>query len=178
MSSKTSCFDCLRFVQILLLLLLLPFILLGCGDGWDAYQDVYNAASGEPPGQPWVGDETVFVVLGQTEIETALEGIVTSDFEGIAGVRLSDLIEKSRITGTPEQYRYDFTATDGYNLLEKRGNDIEELPSWENMQNGFFYYPSPSSSLETAWEEHPWGSDYSAYKVRDMDEGEIELLTP
>jgi hypothetical protein len=165
-------------MNLLSFVLLLPCIVLGCGEGWDAYKDYYNTDPGEPPGQPWVGDETVFVVLGQTGIETSLEGIVTSAFGGVAGVRLSDLIEKSQITDTPEPYRYDFTATDGYNLLEKRGNDIEELPSWENMQNGFFYYPSPSDSLETAWVEHPWGGDYSAYKVRDMDGGEIELLTP
>jgi len=185
MSSKSSSFDRLRFVHILVLL---PFVLLGCGDGWDAYQDIYNAPPGEPPGQPWEGDEAVWVVLGQTAVKTALEGIVTSDFEGIAGVRLSDLIEKSQITETPEQYRYDFTATDGYNLLAKRDGDIEELPNWENMQNGFFYR-SPTDDLEVAWDpaEQPWGSAVSAYNVRSMngsdsdipsDGGTIELLTP
>jgi len=178
MSSKTSNFDRLRFVRILLLL---PFILLGCGDGWEAYQDVYNAPSGEPPGQPWVGDETVFVVLGQTEVETTLEGIVTSDFGGVAGVRLSDLIEKSQITETPEQYGYDFTATDDppYNLLAKRGGDIEKLPNWENMQNGFLYR-TPTDDLEVAWDpaKQPWGSAVSAYNVKYMNGGTIELLTP
>lgn len=179
MSRKRFCTNLLRFLSMLVLL---PWLMLSCGDGWDAYRDIYNAPTGPPPGQPWEGDETVSIVLGQTEEETALEGIVTSEFKGpsgvsLAGVRLSDLIDASGITGNPEQFRYDFTATDGYNLLEKRGNDIEELPNWENMQHGFFYYPSPTDSLETAWEEHPWGGDYSAYKVRDMDGGTIELLT-
>ena len=125
MSSKDSCFDHLRLLPILLLL---PCMLLGCGDGWDAYRDYYNKDLGPPPGQPWEGDETVLVVLGQTEVETALAGIVTSEFAGaggvrLAGVRLSDLIDASGITVNPEPFRYDFTGTDGYNLLGKRGND-------------------------------------------------------
>jgi hypothetical protein len=169
---------------LLFILLLVPFILFGCGDGWDAYRDDYNTDPGPPPGQPWEGDETVWVVLGQTEIETALEGIVTSEFRGaggvpLAGVRLSDLIETSQITDNPELFRYDFTATDGYNLLGKRGNDLDELPDWENMQHGFLYR-TPSDDLEVAWDpaEQPWGTAVSAYNVQKMNGGTIELLEP
>ena len=61
MSSKRPCFDRLRFLP---LLLVLPWLVLSCGDGWDAYRDAYNIDPGEPPGEPWVGDETVFVKLG------------------------------------------------------------------------------------------------------------------
>ena len=174
MSSKRPCFDRLRFLP---LLLVLPWLMLSCGDGWDAYRDEYNIDPGEPPGQPWVGDETVFVKLGATEIETLLEGIVTSDFDGIGAVRLSDLIEASQITTNPELFRYDFTATDGYNLLGKRGGDLAQLPNWENMQHGFLYSSTPND-LSTGWEEHPWGSAISAYNLRLMNGGLIELLTP
>jgi hypothetical protein len=178
MSSKNPSFDRLRFVHILLLV---PFILLGCGDGWDAYRDIYNAPPGEPPGEPWVGDETVFVVLGGARIETALEGIVTSDFGGFAAVRLSDLIEASQITDNPEPFRYNFIATDDppYNLLVKRYDDLSLLPNWENMQHGFLYRTA-LGDLETGWDpaEQPWGGAVSAYNVKYMNGGTIELLTP
>ena len=178
MSSKSSGSDRLRFVHILVLL---PFILLGCGGGWDAYRDVYDAPSGEPPGQPWVGDETVFVVLGQSEVETALEGIVTSDFQGGGAVRLSELIEESEITDNPEQFRYNFIATDDpnpYNLLVKRNGDLSLLPNRENMQHGFLYLDQ--GDLKTGWDpaEQPWGTSVSAYNVKYMNGGTIELLTP
>ncbi len=147
---------------------------LSCGEGWEAYKDYYDE-TGPPPGVPWEGAETVLVILGTLEIETPLAGIETSEFQGVGAVRLSDLIEESGITATPENYRYDFTAADGYNLLLKRGGDLQELPSWENMQHGFLYL---YQSLETGWEEHPWGSDVSAYNVKYMDGGTIELLGP
>ncbi len=175
MSTKRSCFNCLRFLPILLVL---PWLILSCGDGWDAYKDAYNTDPGEPPGQPWVGDETVFILLGATEIETPLEGIVTSDFGGSGAVRLSDLIEASQITTSPDLFRYDFTATDGYNLLgNKLGGDLSLLPNWENMQHGFLYRTA-FGDLETGWEEHPWGSAISAYNIKLMNGGLIELLTP
>jgi hypothetical protein len=178
MSSKRPRFYCLRFLP---LLLVLPWLVLSCGDGWDAYRDAYNADQGVPPGEPWVGDETVFVVLGQNEVETPLAGIVTYEFQGaggvrLAGVRLSDLIDVSGITNNPELFRYDFTATDGYNLLGKRGGDLAQLPNWKNMQKGFLYLEQ--GDLKTAWEEHPWGNAYSAYQVKLMNGGEIKLLTP
>ena len=174
MSSKRSCADRLRFLSILIIL---PWLVLSCGDGWDAYKDDYNVDPGEPPGEPWVGDETVFVRLGATEIETPLAGIITSDLGGIGAVRLSDLIEASQITTNPQAFRYDFTATDGYNLLDKRNDDRAQLPNWENMQNGFLYSPAPDD-LATTWQDHPWGSAISAYNLKFMNGGLIELLTP
>ncbi len=173
MSSKRTRLQRLRFLSIVVLL---PWLVLSCGDGWDAYRDAYNVDQGEPPGEPWVGDETVFVRLGATEIETPLAGIITSDLRGIAAVRLSDLIDASQITRNPESYRYDLTATDGYNLLAKRNKDLSLLPDWENMQNGYLYSPSPDD-LETTWENHPWGAAVSAYNVKFMNGGLVELLT-
>jgi len=174
--------------NLLSILLLVPCILSGCGEGWDAYKDLYNQDEGEPPGEPWVGDETVSIALeGGAGIETPLEGILTSDFLGAGAVRLSDLINASGITATPEAFRYDFTATDGYNLLKKRCGDppydddpdclaLLPLPNWENMQHGFLHLDQ--GDLVTDWEEHPWGGEYSAYHVQFMNGGLIELLTP
>ncbi len=174
MTSKRSFTDCLRYLA---LLLILPWLVLSCGDGWDAYREAYNVDPGGTPGEPWEGDETVFIKLGATEIETPLAGIITSEVEGVGAVRLSDLIDASQITTNPEAFRYDLTATDGYNLLSKRGGDLAELPNWENMQNGFLYSPAPDD-LETTWQNHPWGSAISAYNVKLMNGGLIELLTP
>jgi hypothetical protein len=168
---------CLHRIRCLCMLIVFPWLLLGCGDGWDAYKDSYVDES-EPPGEPWVGDETVFVRLGATEVETPLAGIETSDFLGVGAVRLSDLIEASQITAAPDSFRYDFTATDGYNLLIKRYGDPSLLPDWENMHYGFLYLDQ--GDLKTGWDpdEQPWGSALSAYNVKYMNGGLIELLTP
>jgi hypothetical protein len=138
---------------------------------------MYQIKDTGTPGDPWTGTEKVFVVLGEQEKETPLQGIATSDFKGIAAVRLSDLIDKSEITVDPDLYRYDFTATDGYNLLKKREYDKQLLPSWENMHHGFLY-TSDLGDLRVGWDEHPWGSAISAYNVKYMDGGTIELLEP
>ncbi|MEW6442843.1 MAG: hypothetical protein AB1640_18040 [bacterium] len=149
----------------------------GCGEGWDGYEDSYESRDTGTPGEPWVGPETVFVVLGDQTVETPLAGIVTSTFSGEAAVRLSDFIIESGITSAPEGYRYDFTATDGYNLLKKRYDDKSLLPGWQEMLHGFLYW-NDQGWLETGWEEHPWGSALSAYQVKYMDGGTITLLEP
>jgi len=156
----------------------------GCGEGWDAYEPFYDNTPAEDPGEPWSGPERVFVDFGGERVETFLEGIVTSGFHTSAGiviaaVRLSDLIGRSEITASPEQYRYDFTASDGYNLLRKRGGDLELLPDWENMHHGYLY-TSDIGDLTVGWDEaeQPWGSAVSAYNLKYMDGGTIGLLQP
>ena len=78
------------------------------------------------------------------------------------------------------KYNADFTATDDppYNLLVKRGGDLSLLPNWENMQHGFLYLDQ--GDLKTGWDaaEQPWGTAVSAYNVKYMNGGTIELLTP
>ncbi len=164
-----------RRLRVLLLILLLLALVAGCGDGWDEYKEFYEQNEGQPPGEAWEGDETVFVVLGGTTVETPLAGIETSEFNGVGAIRLSDLILASGITAHPDGYRYDFTASDGYNLLEKRDGRIDQLPDWENMGHGFLYLTS-YGDLQVGWEEHPWGSAVSAYCVKYMNGGRIELL--
>ena len=53
------------------------------------------------------------------------------------------------------------------------------MPNWENMQHGFLYRTN-TGDLETGWdpEEQPWGSAVSAYNVKYMNGGVIELLSP
>jgi len=164
-------------VPCLCLLLGLFLLVSSCGEGWDGYEDFYRAGDTGTPGEPWEGVESVFVVLGEQELETPLAGIDTSSFKGVAGVRLSDFIIQSGVTSEPGGYRYDFTATDGYNLLRKRDNDKSLLPGWEDMQHGFLYR-TDLGDLQVGWEEHPWGSAVSAYNVKYMNGGTIELLDP
>ena len=163
--------------------LLVLAICSGCGEGWDAYRDYYREVQGGEPGQEWSGPERVFVVLGVEQVETSLQGIVTAGFPTSSGlvissVRLSDLIEKSEVTPAPDPYRYDFTASDGYSLLKKRGSK-DLLPNWENLHDGYLYV-SEVGDLRVGWDEdrQPWGSALSAYNVKAMDGGTIELLDP
>jgi len=169
-------------------LLLIPALVLlfvtGCGEGWDAYEAYYRNTDPGDPGEPWTGPETVFVVLGAERVETPLEGIITSGFPSASGllipsVLLADLVEISGVTAEPASYRYDFTATDGYNLLRKRNDDLALLPDWENMHHGYLY-SSDQGDLRVGWDgaEQPWGSAVSAYNLKYMDGGVIELLEP
>jgi len=167
----------------LLLACCLAPVAAGCGEGWDAYEPFYQNQP-EKPGAPWSGPERVFVGLGPDRVETPLEGIETVGFRSSAGieiasVRLSDLIEISEITEAPEPYRYDFTATDGYNLLRKRSGDLLLLPDWEVMHYGYLYR-SELGDLTVGWDEakQPWGSAVSAYNLKYMDGGLITLLEP
>jgi hypothetical protein len=169
---------------VFLLACLLGAYASGCGEGWDAYAPYYASQPSENPGEPWTGPERVFVELGEERVETFLEGMETSGFHTSAGiviaaVRLSDLIGQSGITDSPERYRYDFTATDGYNLLRKRGDDLELLPNWENMHHGYLY-TSDIGDLTVGWDEaeQPWGSAVSAYNLKYMDGGIVSLLEP
>ena len=172
-----------RFVP-LLFSVLLAAATAGCGEGWDAYEAYYRNTDPGDPGEPWTGPETVFVVLGAERVETSLEGIITSGFPSTSGlvipsVLLADLVEQSGITPEPERYRYDFTAVDGYNLLRKRGGDLLLLPDWEIMHHGYLY-TSDIGDLRVGWDEaeQPWGSAVSAYNLKYMDGGVIELLEP
>jgi len=156
----------------------------GCGEGWDAYAPFYTNRPTEDPGEPWIGPERVFVELGGERVETFLEGIETSGFRTgsglvIAAVRLSDFIDRSGITEAPELYRYDFTAVDGYNLLLKRGGDLQKMPDWENLHHGYLYLED-AGGLTVGWDEaeQPWGSAVSAYNVKYMDGGAMGLLEP
>jgi hypothetical protein len=86
---------------------------------------------------------------------------------------LSDLIIKSGIVADPESYRYDFTATDDYDLFIKRHEDLSLLPSWAEMTSGYLYLDSRYDDLTCGWTEHPWGGALSAYQVKWMNGGTI-----
>lgn len=146
-----------------------------CGPGWDGYEDNYS----EPVpagGVPWEGDETVFVVFDQTTVEVALLGMDTYDYKGASAVSLSELIINSGIIPDPENYRYNFTATDGYDLFIKRYEDLTLLPGWEEMKSGYLYLDPRFDDLTSGWDQHPWGSALSAYLVKWMNGGAITAM--
>ena len=148
------------------------FFAPGCGPGWDGYSDEYSKVVPVSAG-PWKGDESVYVVLEDTKVEVALEGLDTQDFKGAPAVLLSDLIIKSGIISEPSTYHYDFTATDGYDLFIKRHKDVSLLPSWDEMTTGYLYLDSRYDDLTCGWTEEPWGSALSAYQVKWMNGGTI-----
>ena len=80
------------------------------------------------------------------------------------------------MTATPESFRYDFTATDGYDLYIKRYEDITLLPSWAEMTAGYLYLDPRYDDLTAGWTQHPWGSALSAYQVKWMNGGVITLM--
>ena len=104
----------LKWIPVLLL-----FLVAACGPGWDGYDENYSEVMPISTA-PWEGDEIVYVVLDETEVEVALEGLQTHDYLSAPAVSLSELIVKSALTPNPESYVYAFTATDDYNLFVKR----------------------------------------------------------
>lgn len=160
------------------LVVILGLLLFGCGSYGDyAFEyeggDVAMVAAGEP----WEGDERVWVVLGDTEIDLPLAGIAAGEFRGVSALVLAQVVRAAAVTERPEDYRYDFTATDDYNLLVKREGDLLLLPSWEDLQHGYLYR-NPDGDLRVGWEAdfQPWGSAVSAYRLKYMNGGTIELL--
>lgn len=150
-------------------------LLVGCGPGWDEYKDHYSPA-GPVITEPWSGPESVFIELDGAQVEVPLEGMQTHDYLGALAVSLSNLVIQSGLTPNPESYRYDFTATDGYNLFIKRYEDISLLPGWREMLKGYLYWDTRYDDLTAGWSEHPWGGALSAYQIKWMNGGLITLL--
>ena len=151
-------------------------MLAACGPGWEGYQDRYTTLDDVVESEPWTGDQVVTVTLDDQTVDVALAGLNTHDFSGVPAVALWELIEASALATSPADYRYDFTASDSYNLLTKREGDIDLLPSWTEMQHGFLYLDGRSGDLTSGWTEHPWGSALSAYQVKYMNGGRITLI--
>ena len=149
---------------------------VACGPGWEGYEDDYSDPA-PVASAPWEGDEVVFVELGDMSVETPLKGLETRDYMGAPAVLLSDIVIQSGLASAPESYRYDFTATDGYNLYVKRYEDMTLLPGWSEMSSGYLYLDPRFDDLTAGWREHPWGSALSAYQVKWMNGGVIGLLT-
>ena len=149
---------------------------VGCGPGFEGYSRLYQEPDASLPGKPWAGKEVVWLQLDEEEREVPLAGLPTTELNGAAAVPLTAVVEAAGIVAKPERYRYNFTATDGYDLLVKRGGP-EGLPGWTEMGIGVLYL-HPAGDLRVAWDRslQPWGSALSAYRIKLMDRGRITLL--
>ncbi len=151
---------------------------VACGE-FDDYRFEYARAADVPRGavgEPWQGSEAVRLTLAPVTIDLPLAGTPSVDFLGEPAVQLDGLVRSSQLTANPERYRYDFTATDGYNLLAKRGR-LDLLPSFADLAHGYLYRHI-DGDLRVGWldSEQPWGSAVSAYRVKSMNGGQVTLL--
>lgn len=161
--------------QLISMFLLFFSSLTACGPGWDGYDENYSDVT--PVNlAPWSGSETVFVKLDDLQVTVPLAGMQSYDYLGAKSIKISALVIASGLTQQPDQYRYDFTAIDGYDLYIKRYEDLTLLPSWTEMQQGYLYLDPRYNDLTCGWQEHPWGSALSAYQIKWMNGGTITLL--
>ncbi len=126
----------------------------------------------------WIGEEYVYVKLGETSVTVPLQGMQTTGVNDRAVVNLAEVIEKADVVEDPENYFYNFIASDGYSLRallinEKRGTG---LPPWQDMQKGYLY-ASESYELVAGWEEGTLGGTHGGcYNAKYMNGGTIQLL--
>ena len=125
----------------------------------------------------WRGKEQITVQQGSVSVLVDLWGLPVQPFNGKEALRLSEIVEKSAVTGDPEQYFYNLIASDDYSL--ERGIIISGwgtgLPTWNDMGKGYLYQ-TKSSGLLTGWEPDTVpGKTGNTYKVSFMDGGTIEI---
>ncbi|MDY6972118.1 MAG: DNRLRE domain-containing protein [Thermodesulfobacteriota bacterium] len=131
----------------------------------------------------WRQEDYITVVLGSLAFSESISelvslwGLPVHDFQGKESLRLSDIVEKSAMTETPNNYYYNLIATDGYSL--ERGIIVggwgTGLPTWSDMQKGYLY-PTESFGLLCGWEEDSVGGQIGhCYNVKWMDGGVIEI---
>ncbi len=136
--------------------------------------------AGDEPEQRWTGDEWVTVRRERTEgVAVSLKGMRISEYDGKDCIRLSDIVEKSAVTTTPEAYYYNFIAADGFSVKDRlilRGL-TSGLPPWEDMQRGYMY-DAGTDGLCLIWEPDTVAinAGYGLYTPRLMQGGFIELL--
>lgn len=111
-----------------------------------------------------------------------MEGLLVRTFKGKDAVLMSEIIEKAALVDDPENYFYNFLATDDYSLeMALINNPVygTGLPPWQDLQKGYLYQTgSASYGLMVGWEPDTIGGRiHNAYDVRLMDGGTIEVRT-
>lgn len=125
----------------------------------------------------WRGEETVSVKHAEQSVVVPLEGLQVRTFKAKDAVLLSDIVDKSALTDTPEDFFYNLIASDDYSLAMgiMFGGWGTGLPPWTDMQKGYFY-DSPTYELLTGWESDTIGGRIGqAYNVKYMNGGTVEL---
>ncbi len=127
----------------------------------------------------WKGAEQVEVTFGASTVTVALKGIRMSTYEGVEGVKLSDIVTKAKLVSNTELkgYYFNFIAVDAYDMSKMAIKWQKSLPSWDDMQKGYFYDSGSSGGLCAKWETGTPPGDYGRfYNVRLMNGGIIQIL--
>jgi hypothetical protein len=126
----------------------------------------------------WQGDEQVEVTFEANTVTVALKGMRISTYEGIEGVRLSDVVKKAKlVTNTEAQdYFFNFIASDGFSIDKKAQDNQMSLPTWDDMGKGYLYDSGSSSGLCVKWETGTPPGDFGKfYNCKLMDGGIIQI---
>ncbi|MCP4714312.1 MAG: hypothetical protein GY868_04270 [Deltaproteobacteria bacterium] len=126
----------------------------------------------------WRGDEFVYVKLDEETVAVQLRGLPTCEVKGRATVGLVTAVLEAELVDNPEDYFYNFIASDGYSLRALLVNEKRNtgLPPWQDMQKGYLY-ASETYELMTGWEADTIGGAYGGcYNAKHMHGGTIELL--
>lgn len=125
----------------------------------------------------WRGEATVSVKHADQSVMVPLKGLQVRTFKDKDAVLLSDIVEKSDMTSTPENYFYNLIASDDYSLARGivLGGWGTGLPPWNDMQKGYLY-ESQTYELLAGWASDTIGGRIGqAYNVKYMSGGTIEL---
>ncbi len=132
-----------------------------------------------PPTDPWQGAEQVQVTFGTKTATVKLSDINISTYQGIDGVRLSDIVKKANLAAAAnvKNYYFNFIASDGFDMSKKAISNQMSLPTWSDMQKGYLYDSGSSSGLTIKWETGTPPGDFGRfYNCKLMDGGIIQIL--
>ena len=129
----------------------------------------------------WTGDEQVYVTFGAQTETISLHGMATSKYEGTECVKLSDIVKKAGLATSAElaDYYFNFIAVDAYDMSKMAIYWGKSLPTWDDMQKGYFYDSGSSGGLTAMWETGTPEEAFNGgrfYNVRLMDGGTIQIL--
>gem|GEM_PF-3732343 len=129
----------------------------------------------------WKGDEQIYVTLGAKTVTVSLLGLPISTYDGVDGVRISDVVKKANLATIAElaDYYFNFFATDGYDMSKMAIYWGKSLPTWDEIQKGYLYDSGTTRGLTIRYEDgtpeyaFDGGRFYNAYL---MDGGTIQIL--
>ena len=135
----------------------------------------------------WTGNETIIVSTPDGPVTVELNGLPAFTWndpdDGLdkTAVYLSVVVEQA-FSGKefdPADYKYNFLASDGYNILsQKLDGDYRALPSYADLEKGWFIeYEEEGGKyidIEVVWDDSLGFSNFMGAKM--MDGGTIEMV--
>ena len=125
------------------------------------------------PVDPW--DVVVNVEEGTTVTPVNLSAIPRTVIGTDEGVLLSDVVDAAVLEATRWPNTYDFIGNDGYDpLVERLENNRGRLPFYGELELGYLYWDTGSSSLRINWDASLGFP--GSLRVQGMDGGTIRLM--